>query len=460
MNIINLTTEHYKYRLNPESILKMDRALMLSERPYWSQHCLFPRITKGNSTFLPNDYFSAYQYANQVPVFLVTSNMVGDFFDIDFLGHHLKFTVPNDSLPTEDFNDDIKTILKKIKEGERVTIDIPSEDKDKKKDKEKEKEKKKDKEEDVGFEPVPIIDLWGVYISSGLKIHKLRNAHPQIFIWVDKIHDYVQREHSGDRHYYDLLTCQVILHEMMHALMDINILAPYHCDTNNIPKWFNVLREESLAEAGSLTMMERVWSKKDINYLKKHVAHPKRPFQYRLGSSYFKAGNGVVWCAIENWVERKYNQKVAEDWFRYIKRTYPRTDSKQLKLYEEGFRFSDTVFKYKSGPSKEMVLFLWLELVKKVIRDYAAMHQTSKSELMTAFPDNLNEHYEVFIDPLIQDHFVSKSYLSDDTPDENFSVDCKDGKLIICSYWHTNSMHPFVEHARELGFNIIDFWTK
>ena len=84
MNIINLTTEHYKYCLDPESILKMDRALMSSEYPYRMPHLLFPRITKGNSTFLQNHYFSAYQYANQVPVFLVTKAMVGVSFDIDF----------------------------------------------------------------------------------------------------------------------------------------------------------------------------------------------------------------------------------------------------------------------------------------------------------------------------------------------------------------------------------------
>ena len=208
--------------------------------------------------------------------------------------------------------------------------------------------------------------------------------------------------------------------------------------------------------------MDRVWSKKDINYLKKHVAHPKRPFQYRLGSSYFKAGNDVVWRAIENWVEREYNQQLAEDWFRYIKRTYPRTDSKQLELYEEGFNWP-YVFKYQSNLRRphDMILFSDEDLVIRIIRDYAEKHQTSKSELMTAFPDNLNEHFEVFIDPLVQTQFIFKTDANHTrTILKDHEVKCTDGELIICDYWHTKSMHPFVEHARKLGFNIIDFWAE
>ena len=285
------------------------------------------------------------------------------------------------------------------------------------------------------------------------------NSAPVVYLFADNIRDYAVQHPEMDE---DNVFAFVFVHEMMHALMDINILAPYHnSNINSIPEWFRVLREESLAEAGSLTMMDRVWSKKDINYLKKLMSHPTRPFQYRLGSSYFKAGNDVVWRAIENWVEREYNQQLAEDWFRYIKRTYPRTDSKQLELYEEGFNWP-YVFKYQSNLRRphDMILYSDEDLVIRIIRAYAEKHQTSKSELMAAFPDNLNEDYEVFIDPLIQDHFVSKSCVSDDTPDENFSVDCKDGKLIICSYWHPNSMHPFVEHARKLGFNIVDFWAE
>lgn len=37
------------------------------------------------------------------------------------------------------------------------------------------------------------------------------------------------------------------------------------------------------------------------------------------------------------------------------------------------------------------------------------------------------------------------------------TIKCADGILLICDYWHPNSMPDFVGHARKLGFTIIDF---
>ena len=450
MNIFNLTGQSY-YRLDLYSILNIDRALMESRHHHYDIQGTLEDYLKFYSHHLGNHLLDevapgsfAYQYINQVPVFLVTKEQVGEYFDMDLVGHHLQFTVPNDHVPTGDLEADVESILGKEWEREGIALDMPA----------------RTENEGKGCEPfvgVMNIDAWGLYIGARRPIQNLRNAHPMIFIWVDKIQDYTHTHLTGvDFDYYiNLFTCQVILHEMMHALMDINILGYYRHDTNNIPEWFRLMREESLAEAGSLMLMDGVWKKRDIEFLLEHISAPGRSFQYRLGSCYFKAGSNVVVHAIKNWLERKYNPKLAEAWLCYIKQVFPKTDADQLDSYELGFITPDFVYKYKG------CLYDNHHLPKTIIRDYAKSHQPTKSELMTKFPDTLNNHYEVFIDPKIKDHFTDKEDNSSERSiSENQEVECSDGKLIVCDYWHPSDMPSFVKHARDLGFDITVFWKE
>jgi len=444
MNIFNLTGQSY-YRLDLYSILNIDRALMESRHHHYDIQGTLEDYLKFYSPHLGNHLLDevapgsfAYQYINQVPVFLVTKEQVGEYFDMDLVGHHLQFTVPNDHVPTGDLEADVESILGKEWEREGTSLDMPA----------------RTEKEGKGYEPfvgVMNIDAWGLYIGARRPIQNLRNAHPMIFIWVDKIQEHVESKYGGKSRYYHLLTSQVILHEMMHALMDINILAP-HCANHNIPEWFRLLREESLAEAGSLLLMDGIWIKSDIEFLLEHISAPGRSFQYRLGSSYFKAGSNVVVHAIKNWLERKYNQKLAEDWLCYIKQVFPETDADQLDSYELGFITPNYVFRYQGR------LYCYEEIVMQIIRDYAKSHQTSKSELMEAFPDTLNRYYDVFVDPQIKDHFTDKKNSSAEGRqiDEDCAVECSDGKLYVCGSWYFD-FHRFVDHARDLGFDITDF---
>lgn len=436
MNIINLTTEGTKYNLVPDSILKMDSALMECNDSPWMHLSLFQEITEGNNSFPHNSNSFAYQYANRVPVFFVTHDLAGKTFNVEFLGHTLSVKVPSDSQPATALEADARTILNSTKKGVSHSVRVKN----------------------SAFEPLPYVDPWGIYIGAAKNVQNLSSAQPMIFIWVDEIYDFVQQNHKGDSNFYNILTCQAILHEMMHALMDINILASSQpSNVNIIPEWFRLLREESLAEAGSLMMMDGVWTKTDVNYLSKRALDPRQLFQYRLGCYYYKAGTDVVNLALENWIEREYNQKLAEDWLMYVKGS--KIVDKQLALYDKGFAWP-YVFKYQSSLARpnELILYSDEDLVKKVIRDYAEKNKPTKSALMAAFPNNLNNDYEVFIDPLVKDHFTDKNNPSDTRPIyEDHEVICTDGKLIICDYWHPNSLPPFVNHARTLGFNIIDF---
>ena len=91
------------------------------------------------------------------------------------------------------------------------------------------------------------------------------------------------------------------------------------------------------------------------------------------------------------------------------------------------------------------------------------MNQPSKVELMAELAQNLNNNFDVFIDPLNVNHFDNKDSVLNDvlgplSAYDDFLVDCTDGKLYLCSFWHIESMLHFVDHARKLGFKIIDFW--
>lgn len=443
MNIINLTTESTKYNLVQESIEKMDSALMGCNDAPWIQLSSYQAITSESGSFGS----FAYRYANKVPVFFVTVGMAGKSVDVTFQGRNMKVMVPNDSKPSTRLEGDVNTILGNTQKTSIKSAATPI---------------KLEARAIMGVSTH--IDTWGMYVSSCKPLQKGVNTQPMIFIWVDKIYDYVQKNHQGNSAYYNLYTCQTILLEMMHALMDINVLtSTLPSNTGSIPEWFNVLREGSVATAASLTMMDGEWNPNDMNYLAKCLSDASMPFQYRLGPCYYKAGKDAVDHAIENWIGRKYNKKLAEDLLRYAKTSFPKTSAEQLALYDEGFTGRQvSVFKYQSNLSRpdDMILYSKEALVIKVIRDYSEMHPTSKSGLIAAFPSNLNEDFEVFIDPQVTDHFTDKHDPSNTRPVyDNHDVKCTDGKLIICDYWHINSMHPFVEHARSLGINIIDFWS-
>ncbi len=115
MNIFNLTGQSY-YRLDLYSILNINRALMESRHHHYDIQGTLEDYLKFYSHHLGNHLLDevapgsfAYQYINQVPVFLVTKELVGEYFDMDLVGHHLQFTVPNDHVPTDALEADVES---------------------------------------------------------------------------------------------------------------------------------------------------------------------------------------------------------------------------------------------------------------------------------------------------------------------------------------------------------------
>lgn len=259
---------------------------------------------------------------------------------------------PEDALPAINLEGDATTIL----EAEQNSKE--SSERDEEKPAENDLKRQDDQETnfpgDVIFEPEVVVsatkeklilNVWGLYLGPNYK-RVFSRVHPMIFIWVDNIYSYVQKnwghwkqeawgycEHHDENYFFNLITCQVILHEMMHALMDIRVLNTNDSANIVVPEWFRTIREESLAEAGSLLFMDDVWIKADIKFLKYLVSCTGRPFQYRLGGYLFDTGCEVVDDAIDNWLDRRYDPVIAANWLNYVKLNLHHLDPQKAELF-------------------------------------------------------------------------------------------------------------------------------
>ena len=482
MNILNITGDK-KYNLSEDSILDMDYALMVESKEISSLDIMFEWYPY-KSAFKSSALSRVYQFANQIPVFLVTRQMCNQSYSMDFLGQSMQVLIPSDkSTNVIPLNEDADTILNYEVGNEKSSeaqVDTDSQNK-------QQESISSPLRNEADVESQLFFDHWGTYIGPTAPVKSFKDCCPMIFIWVDKIYEYNRHHNTEDEdphRTYKACVCQVILHEVMHALFDINIFEDEDIQEkdSHIPQWFKYLREESLSYAATYAIMNKVWSCLDMAFLELNLIKKTTPFQYRLGMSYYHTGIQVINDAIGNWTDRYYNPKLAEDWLRCIKQRIPKIELyelsleemsdlgpdymkiEELKLYEEGF-IKPNLYKYKSPflDSDDWERCEASELARRVILDFVKMNHPTKDQLLAAFPQDLNNSYNVFIDPLNEHHFVHKDSVLNDVLGplsfyDDFLLDCADGKLYLCSYWHIDSMLHFVAHARKLGFKIIDFW--
>lgn len=456
MNIINLTTNP-EYGPDVKSIMKLESALInydigtfedrnIAKGLYWY-------YSKKKHSFMHLADYPIYQMIKEVPIFLVTQDMCGESMNIEFLGHTMNITVPKGSKQEQiNLEGTADSILEDTKRYENPD------------NKESDKETHKT---NLVFDP------WGVYIRPTQGIHNLKDANPMVFLWVDEIFNQVNSLNAND---YNLFLCQAILHEAAHVILDIySFLFNDNVDRTHIPKWYSCLKEESLAEAMSLTMMlgrgpgrdigYGLWNKFQVSRLRQYIKK-NRPYQYRLGASlYFGRSDSIlILCsAIIGWNHCNYSPKLAEDWLRCIKtKGRGNSDFDLWVRYEEGFLNPSDAYKYKSPLTEQgdYVLCSVRGLVRKVIRDYAEMQHSSKLELMAAFPEDLHSE-DIFIDETKLSYSAEQSSNLYDINELMFCKDviCSDGVLKIRDVWFSDNIRPFVEHARKLGFEIIDFWN-
>lgn len=439
----------------PDFQADIQRAFMHEHSPMLWSYCLLCVF----------DYYCYDYYRSdlqsllcQIPIFIVTTDQVGERHRIPLVGREMEVTIPDHQMPYEEMT------LKGLKE----TPELPperEEDFDQRKIKEAEEDRERNKIVCVH----PILDLLGVYVSayphgSG----DLADYEPHIFIWVDKIWSYAHKEEPDiilvRKKFYALLD-QVVLHELMHAFMDTRLYpdpydwqyhaqSPFSYDTSQLYR----LREESLAEALSLVLVREVVTEPMWDYLLSNTRGNSLP--YRLGADY--ADEELLRSALLNWMEAKETadcpgcnnlcNPLYDDWCDYVF-SCARLDRSQLEVYEMGFR-SENVYRYRESlDSTKTILYTDEGLVLQVIKDYMEEHQgITRSELMEAFPSSNDEDFDILIDYPETKEFKCSGCRQSVRDDR--ILQCSDGLVAVCDYGDSPSMPNFVEHARKLGFKI------
>lgn len=391
----------------------------------------------------------------QIPILFVTTDQVGGQRRIPLVGREMEVTIPDHRMPYDEMT------LRGLKEIPELPLEREN-DFDQRKVKEAEEDRKRNRIVCVQ----PILDLLGVYVSAySHGSDSLADYEPRIFIWVDKIWNYTHKEEPDERlavEKFHALLDQVVLHELMHALMDTRLSlrpydwqyraqSPFSYDTSQLYR----LREESLAEALSLVLVREVVTEPMWDYLLSNTRENSLP--YRLGADY--ADEEFLKWAVFSWMETKRRDRLCkplyDDWCDYVF-SGTRLDRSQLRLYEEGF-WPKNVYRYRESlDSTETILYTAKGLVLQVIRDYMEERQgITRRELMEAFPSDLNDDYVTMIDYPETNGFQDKKddkYIRSVYDDR--ILQCSDGQVAVCDYWSLESMPRFVKHARKLGFEI------
>ena len=323
MLFVNLIPRNYdlpyaeRNFITPEFRADIQKALECRHAPM-----LFDSLRFYNRWFARTDYRSyldldIQSFLCQIPIFFVTTDQVGERHSIPLVGREMEITVPISEVPYDDqdfecIKENLKLFRKRAKNYNIL-------------DEEKALDARRQEEEEEENDPCPeeppvaelknvcvhqISDLLGAYQSGyPLKLGRPSLYKPRIFIWLDKIWDYTHRDDIGDRlaeeRFYALLA-QVVLHELMHALMDVNQDPDYRKNVERSPFNYHTsqlyrLREESLAEALSLVLVREVISESMWDYLLSNTRQNSMP--YRLGADY--ADECLLEKAVNNWMDTK-----------------------------------------------------------------------------------------------------------------------------------------------------------
>lgn len=249
----------------------------------------------------------------QIPIYLVDRSLTGRSIDVGYFGRRETVKVPYDkyqALPLENVS-----TVKIMKNEEVIDEYVPAVN-----------------VTDNDGEYV-VNDMLGCYRRTFMPTDKdyypLEATKPEIFIWLDKIEEYVDKRSerlevraiNGRKH---ALTTLVILHELSHALMDSYL---FGCPDKNVVNMdlygqkqyslFYELKEEGLANAMALKLIEGHVIPENWNFLVDFVQ--AQPLQYTLGYNYYEIYDRSMSI---DWLKKKVNKEfdhlVAKAWIRYV----------------------------------------------------------------------------------------------------------------------------------------------
>lgn len=142
--------------------------------------------------------------------------------------------------------------------------------------------------------PTKTISLWGMYLNG------------EIFIWIDKI----EKRCNGLNEFFMALTENVIIHECMHALMDVNL---YDIEDNRAWQSKDIVyctREESLANGFALFAGLDGCNDKIKWFIFKTCA--SQSAKYHLGNKYYNNPN-ILSRHMHSWMREKSERLSREE---------------------------------------------------------------------------------------------------------------------------------------------------
>lgn len=449
MIITNLTAEPYAYQINVRLIEQC-----LSAGP---DHFKCPEMQeltkKGAYNMLATDLPIAFHcdgsiinmtrinIVSMIPIYLVTKAQSMKELTVSYFGHKEEVTVPMEIYPYE-LPATVNDVLESISSGQY--------------NRSKEVADLYGGNHDENTITSSCIDYFGLYVrkSPNNGTYSIDQSHPRIFIWVDRIYEYVH----GDRHKYEIVTTLSILHELAHAMMDINLTGSISNMKEINHDAFFYLKEESLAEAIALTLIKPHITEDDWLFVVS--LKQGRPFEYALGLEYLDKSGDFVMKSVGEWLRVKetgqYSQIISELWIKYIY-SYKHHDFGQLELLDRGMRYPEVLCRY---PATSGRFYRTLTAPVKIIKDYVkANPMTTRAQLHEIFPYHINYHFEPIVNYPERQHFKFKEGNGTRPVSHDSIVDCSDGKVAVCDYWHPLMMDKFISCAAQLGINVEMFYT-
>lgn len=447
MIITNLTAEHYAYQVNVRLIEQCLNAGIdhfnspemqeLSKRGTYNMLVTDQPIPFHSDGSIAN--MSRINIVSMIPIYLVTKAQSMKELTVSYFGHKEEVTVPMEIFPYE-LPGTVDDVLASISSG--------------KYNRNKEVKDLYGGNQDEDTITSSCIDYFGLYVrkSPSTGTFGIDQSHPRIFIWVDRIYDYVH----GDRHKYEIVTTLSILHELAHAMMDINLTGSFSKVASINHDAFFYLKEESLAEAIALTLIKPHISDDDWHFVVS--LKQGRPFEYALGLEYLDKNFLVK--SVGEWLRVKetgeYAQNIAELWIRYIY-AFAHHDFGQLELLDRGMRYPEVLCRYPANTGR---FYRTLTAPIKIIKDYVKEHpMTTRAQLHELFPYDINPHFESVINYPEHMHFNFKEGNGTRPVSPDSIIDCIDGKVAVSDYWHPLMIEKFINRAAQLGISVETFYT-
>lgn len=365
--------------------------------------------------------------ALQVPIYLVKRNLIGSHQKVGHVGYIDDFRVPSDKyVDPLGGNDDI------------MLAPDPTEENDG-----RENYRDRCREEFDGYSQ---LDLFGLYTHEypHNSYFQLGESSPRIFIWVDKIMQYVE----GDWKKYNVLTAQVILHELSHAIMD-----PYLNGTagtkhhpiplqKKFPTEFETMKEEGLANALSMILLWPRISWEERAFLKSFVE--KQPVQYRVGLKYIDLDLDGIQQFVSQWVDTKicvsFSQSAMKEWLKKI--VAFKIDLREMQLIDRGIVCPEELIRYNGN------LYHCIDFAIVAVRDFLATSQPlTKNEVLKLFPSLVTEEVGASPSGLRASNSLMSRYSK-----QRHIINCCDGELRIRNV----DIKRFVGEARTCD---IEFYT-